>query len=249
MTTFFQIWRIVVAATFGFAFIALQGPAILFAQGPGFQAVYDDTYAHYREAVFHARTGNTPVAALALDDFVVKWSALVGQFGDNPPAEYAGDGAWKDTLQVILTSAEEGLDALDADDPETAREKINPIRAMLGDLRRRNNIVSWSDNVDALSAAMEVLARYRKEVRDLEDSEAVAMVREQGAVVEAMFEKCRVEAVPEIAADPEFKRLVDGAAESMAKLWEALETKDSRLLRIGIGELRSYERILFLRFG
>jgi hypothetical protein len=103
--------------------------------------------------------------------------------------------------------------------------------------------------VNALGAAMDVLARYRREVKDLGDATAVAMVREQAAIVEALFEKCRDQAAREVATDPEFKRLVDGAAESMGKLLESLETGDILLYRIGIGEMRSYERIMFLRFG
>ena len=103
--------------------------------------------------------------------------------------------------------------------------------------------------MDGLSAAMDLLARYRNGVSDLEDKEAVARVRAQAVLVEALFEECRLEAAPVIATDADFMRLVDGAAESVAKLWEALETKDAWLFRVAIGELRSYERIMFLRFG
>jgi hypothetical protein len=229
--------------------MALLAPVTLMAAEPDFHATYDDAYAHYREAFFHARTGNTPVAAIALEEFVVKWTALVTQFADDPPPEYANDAAWKSALQDILGRAERGLDALDEEDAETAREAIYPIRTILGDLRRRNNVTSWSDTIDALSAAMVPLARYRKSVRDMSDPATIALVREQALIVEAIFAKCRAEATPAMHADPEFKRLVDGAADSMAKLLRSLETRDSRLMRIGIGELRSSERIMFLRFG
>lgn len=248
MTILFRLWRMAKIAVPG-ALMVLLAPATLFAGEAGFQAGHNNAYPHYREAVFYTRTGNTPVAALALDEFVVKWSALVEAHGDSPPGEYAGDEAWKSTLQDILTRAETGLEALDADDPEAAADSIGPIRAILGDLRRRNNVVTWSNRVDALSTAMDLLARYRKEVRNLEDDAAVALVRDQAALVQTLFEKCQAEAAPDLAADPEFIRLIDGAAESMGRLLEALETKDPLLLRIGIGELRSYERIMFLRFG
>ena len=241
-------WRAAKTALLAFACLFTLAPAG-FADGTGFLTAQADAYAHYREAVFYTRTGNTAVAGLALDEFVVKWAALAAKYADSPPAEYAGDASWKDTLQEIMKRAETGLDALDADDPEAARDAIDPIRAMLGDLRRRNNVTAYSDHVDALGMAMDVLARYRKEVRDLGDAAAVAMVREQAAIVEALFEKCRDQAAREVATDPEFKRLVDGAAESMGKLLESLETGDLLLYRIGIGELRSYERIMFLRFG
>lgn len=242
----FQNFRM---AAMALALLTVLAPAGRADDAPGFSAARADAYSHYREAFFYTRTGNTAVAGLALDEFIVKWSALVDAYVGNPPAEYSGDAAWKDTLRDILARAEMGLDALDANDPKAARDAINPIRGILGDLRRRNNVVAYSDHVDALSAAMDVLARYRMEVKDLGDAEAVAMVRGQAAIVEALFEKCRSEAAPTVADDPEFKRLIEGAAESMAKLMESLKSKDLLLYRIGIGELRSYERIMFLRFG
>jgi hypothetical protein len=225
------------------------GTAPALANGQDFDAAQSEAYVHYREAAFYTRTGNTPVAGLALDEFVMKWAALVDRYADSPPAVYASDQKFGETLREILTRAESGLEALDADDPETAREAISPIRGMLGELRRRSGVVTWSDLVDELSAAMDVLARYRREVKDLDDADAVTRVREQAAAVAALFVRCNKEAAPDIAGDPEFRRLVDGAAGSMEKLMKSLETKDSLLFRIGIGELRSYERIMYLRFG
>jgi hypothetical protein len=225
----------------------LSSPAL--AGGPDFQAAQSEAYAHYREAAFYTRTENIPVAALALDEFVSKWSALVRRYADDPPPAYASDPRWKATLQEILARARTGLDSLDAGEPEAAAEAIGPIRAMLGDLRHRNNVASFSDTVDALSAAMDVLARYRKDVRNIKDPATVKKIGKQADVVEALFEKCRDEAGPEMSDDPEFKRLISGAAESMAKVRNSLKTGNLRLFRIGSGELRSYERIMFLRFG
>ncbi len=219
------------------------------ADGPDFQTVQAVAYAHYREAVFYTRTGNTPVAGLALDEFVTKWAALVQAYADSPPPEYAADAKFGDTLRNVLARAEKGLEALDADDPDTAGDAIKPIRRILAELRKRNGLVTWSDLVDELSAAMDVLARYRREVKELDDPAIVSMVRDQAAIVAALFKRCGREAAHEVANDPEFKRLISGASESMGRLMESLETKSVRLYRIGIGELRSYERIMYLRFG
>lgn len=232
-----------------FVIMMLLAPGPLAAGGANFETDRAGAYAHYREAVFYARTGNTPIAALALDEFIVKWSALVATYADSPPAAYAAETDWSGVLGDILERAESGLEALDTDDAEAARTAIDPIRGILGDLRRRNGVITYSDHVNALSAAMDVLARYRREVKDLGDAQAVAAVREQAAIVSTLFEKCRSAATPDIAGDPEFMRLVDGAAESMGKLLKSLQTGDILLYRIGIGELRSYERIMFLRFG
>lgn len=214
-----------------------------------FNDAFTDAWGHYRQAVFYGRSGNVAVAALELDDFVTKWSALAARFGDHPPDAFADDGAWKDTLDSIGAIARQGLGQFDAGDVEAAKQTLAPVRGIAGDLRRRNGVTVYSDDVDELSAAMDVLARYRREIDDLGNPESLALVTRQASVVAYLFDRCDARASVAVKGDPEFRRLIDGARESMDKLWSSLGTGDIRLYRIGIGELRSYERILFLRFG
>lgn len=206
-------------------------------------------YGHYRQAVFYMRTDNPAVAALELDEFVSKWTGVVDTFGKAPPDSYSDDPAWAATLDGVLARAEIGLEALDDGDLAAAREAAEPIRNALAELRRRNGVVMFSDHIDELTAAIDVLVRYRREVTDLGDDEVVEPVRRQAAVVAYLFEKVRVNAPAAIADDPEFKRTFDGVAESMGRLWRGLQTRDPRLFRIGSGELHSHERMLYLRFG
>ena len=215
-----------------------------------FQATFAEAWAHYRQVSFYAgRAGNVDVAALELEDFITKWSALEAKYRGNPPDAFSDDAAWMETLEDVGSRARDGLDRLDAGDLDGARALLMPIRGIMGDLRRRNGIATYSDRIDELTAEMTVLARYRREVKELDDSAAVAMVTRQAAVVAYLFERCAEEAPAAVAQDPEFKRQIEGGRESFAKLWKALETGDARLYRISIGELRSYERILFFRFG
>lgn len=214
-----------------------------------FNDAFADAYGHYRQAVFYGRSGNIAVAALELEQFVGKWTGVVARFGANPPDAFTDDRAWAETLELVGLAAQRGLEQLDAGDAEAAQEALDPIRDVTGDLRRRNGVSVYSDHVDELSAAMDVLAYYRRAIEDLGDPEAVARVAKQAAIVAYLFEKCDLRAPEAIRRDPEFRRMIDGANESLAKLWTSLKTGDLRLYRIGIGEVRSYERILFLRFG
>ncbi len=214
-----------------------------------FNDAFADAWGHYRQAVFYGRSGNVAVAALELDDFVTKWSALAARFGDHPPDAFSDDGAWKDTLESIGATARQGLGQFDAGDVEAAAQTLAPLRGIAGDLRRRNGVTAYSDEVDELGAAMDILARYRREIEDLGNPESLALVTRQASVVAYLFDKCDARASAAVKGDTEFRRLIDGARESMDKLWLSLGTGEIRLYRIAIGELRSYERILFLRFG
>lgn len=228
--------------------IALPGPAAA-SDLRAFNDAFADAWGHYQQAVFYGRTGNVAVAALELDAFAGKWSALVARFGPAPPDAFAEDPAWAETLESIGVAAREALAHFDAGDAEAAARTLAPLREIAAALRRRNGVTVYADNIDELSAAMDVLARYRREVKDLDDVGAVARVTRQAAVVAYLFEKCETRAAESVRDDPEFRRLIDGARDSMQKLWTSLRSGDIRLYRIGIGELRSYERILVLRFG
>lgn len=214
-----------------------------------FNDAFADAYGHYRQAVFYGRSGNVAVAALELEQFATKWSVVAARFGENPPDAFADDHKWLETLNAIGIAAQQGLEYLDAGDAGAAREALEPIRDIAGDLRHRNGVSTHSDDVDELSAAMDILARYRRSIESLADPEDVTKVTEQAAIVAYLFQKCDLRAPESVRNDPEFRRLIEGANESLAKLWTSLKTGDMRLYRIGIGEVRSYERILFLRFG
>lgn len=215
----------------------------------GFNAGFAKAYPSYRQAMFYLRSDNQAVAALELDGFVEQWNALAARWAGSPPDSYADDSTWAKTLRDIGARGGRALTLLDAGDGKGALEVLSPVRGMLGDLRRRNGIVAFSDCVDELSAAMDIFARYRRELTDLSDRKAVEPVRRHAAVVAYLFERCDRRAPEPIAKDAEFRRLMDGARVSMDRVWTGFETGDARLYRIGIGELRSFERILFLRFG
>lgn len=214
-----------------------------------FHTAFADAWGHYRQVAFHVGRGGEAVAAIELDEFVSKWTALAATYRSDPPAAFADDDSWGRTLDDIGSRAKAGLERLDGGDIDGAKEQLLPIRGIAGDLRRRNGVVIHADSIDELSAAMDVLAGYRRDFKELDDPAIIETVTRQAAIVAYLFEKCDRLAPPAIAEDPEFRRQVDGAKESMDKLWQALRSGDVRLFRIGIGEARSYERILFFRFG
>ncbi len=214
-----------------------------------FNGAVADIYGHYRQAVFYTRTGNAAVAALELDEFVAGWEAVIEKYGAAPPDAFADDRDWVAALSDVRAGAALGLAALDRGDLEAAADSLAPVRGMLGDLRRRNGVITFSDHVDELSAAMDVLARYRGEVDDLSEDATAELVGRQATIVEYLFDQVRRHAPPSVAGNAEFVRMLDGVGESMTRLRRGLRERDIRLFRIGSGELRSHERMLFLRFG
>ncbi len=232
------------------AFLIALAPAAGASELSAFNSAVADAYGHYRQASFYLRRSASPdIAALELESFIEKWQAVVERFAGAPPDAFADDPQWGGTLREIASRAGTALASLDKGDAAAAQETLLPVRGLFGDLRRRNGVTTYSDVIDALSAGMEAFLKYRRNPPDFSDRGQVESMLRQAAVVGYLFDRCAARAPGELLADEEFRRLIDGARESMQKVWIAAETDDLRLLRVGIGEVRSFERILFLRFG
>lgn len=221
------------------------------ADGIGeFNTAFADAWGHYRQTLFYLKRGASPdIAAIELESFVGKWRAVVEKFAGAPPREFAGDPDWRKTLRGVAASADKALAELDRGEAEAARQALLPVRGELGDLHRRNGVARYSDRIDELSAAMNSLAEFRRNLPDPANAGELTSFVRRAAILDYVIERCREYAPTEIRDDEEFRRLIDGARVSMDKVWESLATGETPLLRVGIGELRSYERILFLRFG
>ncbi len=214
-----------------------------------FHAAVDDAYGHYRESDFYLRTGNAGVAAFELEALEAKWRALVARFAAKPPRAYAADTHWTRDLADIGKRAAEGLRLADAGEPEAARAMLKPVRRILGDMRRRNGIFLFSDCVDGANGAMEGLYKFRHAPPDFERSESVRAARRATAEMRRWYVRCRDMASPGRATDTEFKRLMERSLYSIGRLDVALDQKNQRMFINIIRELRSSDRILFLRFG
>ncbi len=138
---------------------------------------------------------------------------------------------------------------LEAGDTAGATVALAPIRAALGDLRKRNGIVTFSDRVDAFSAAMETMWVYRRSPPDMADPEAMAALAEQARTLRRALEAVAASPTEKIAADPQFQRLIAGSFENIATIEHAIETRNQEVLIRALRELRSSEQLLWMNFG
>ncbi len=206
-------------------------------------------YGHYRAAAAYLRTGNAALAAIELEAAREKWRGVEARFASSPPDAFGDDPAWASTLARIGAALEQALAATDAADFKAARETLAPIRGALGDLRARNNVVVFSDRVDAVTVAMDRLWRFRHEPPDFDSAAALRELRSGTAVLEYLLRQCHAAAPGELRSDSDFIRFLDSGIEGVERLWRAIETKDRELLINTLRELRSFERLFYLRFG
>ena len=208
-----------------------------------------EAYAPYRGAMSYMHTGNLGLAAFALDAMAARWTGLCDRFRNQPPATFAEDPAWRSSLDEITGRIETARARLEAGDAEGAEAALAPIRAALGALRRRNGIVTFSDRIDAFSAAMDKIWVHRRNPPDMTDPRTITALAEQARALRQAMAEVAADPPEKIAGDPQFQRLIEGSLESVATIDRAIEAHDQTLLIGALRELRSSERLLWMNFG
>ncbi len=206
-------------------------------------------YVHYRGAVFYARTGNLGVSTVELKLMAAKWQAVLDRFATAPPDAFADDPAWGQTLRGVGRQIAAAAAAARRGDADATRDALAPIRRELAALRRRNNVVVFSDCTDELHAAVDTVWSYRREPPDFASAEALARFKARLGVVAYMFRRCHARAPAAAAKSAEFNRLFETARDSLGRLRRALNEGNGAGLTGALRELRSLDHMLFLRFG
>ena len=214
-----------------------------------FMAASKQALDHNRSADFYLRTGNIGVAVFELQAMADIWTQARARFDENPPEPFAEDPEW----QASLASISDGITAAAAQsregDAKTARETVQRIRTMFSELRRRNGITVYADCVAELNAAIDSIWRFRRAPPDLTVAAEVDTFKAHVAVIDYLVRKCRDRAPQTYRDDEMFDRLFSQSLEAIGRFDGALRDRNSRLLIDTLRELRSFDRMIFLRYG
>lgn len=214
-----------------------------------FHAAAESAFTPYRTALSYLRTGNIDAAAFELEAMIAAWSALEGRFGGEAPDAFADDPAYGEVIARIGDDSDAALAAIDSGDPEGAAALLTPLLPLLSDLRRRNGLYLLSDCIREFYDAMDALWVYRDAMPDLSSASARVELLSRAAVVEYATGRCEAMADPALRVDPEFRRLFDIFYDGMPPLREGVVDQDSvRIINV-LRELRSAQRLIYLRFG
>ena len=204
---------------------------------------------HNRSADFYLRTGNTGVALFELQAMAVIWTEVRTKFDKKPPDPFAEDPQWQATLLAISDEIEAATVQSRDGDAKAARKTVQHIQQIFSRLRERNGIAIYADCVAELNSAMESIWRFRHEPPDFAVASEVDGFKAQLAVVDYLVRKCRDRAPEAYRDDEMFNRLFGQSLEAIGRFDDALRDGNRRLLIDTLRELRSFDRMIFLRYG
>ncbi len=204
--------------------LARNAPAAAQVSEP--PAAREAVLAERRIAAGYLRTGNGDLAALALERLA---KALQG----GPHASIAG----------------EALAAIDAGDLPRAAQLVTELGDRFAEDRRSAGVRVLADCVREASRTYHALDAHRVAPPDLSAPATRAGLARAARASDDALARCDAEASASTKADPDFRRLIDGARASLARVPAAADTADGDLLHRLLIELRSFEQLLLFRFG
>jgi hypothetical protein len=125
-----------------------------FAADPVTDAM-QDAYAPYRAALFRTNSASQAESQAAISQAQQSWARLSAQFGAAPPAPYDRDPAFAASLAEVSKVYARAAEQIAANQLAPAHETLEHARDIMAELRRRNQVIVYSDHMNAYHAEME----------------------------------------------------------------------------------------------
>ena len=214
-----------------------------------FQQAFEEAYGHYREAFFYLRRDNVMVAIFELEAMVAAWHLLEQKYARRPPALYAKDVEWKDTLSTVGAIARKALETVTKGETKSAYDILTPARFILSKLRKRNGVITFRDHVEAANLAFRELFTFRHDPPNFDDSNVVRALRKHLVETIAAYQNCLDKAPPKAAEDEQFKRLINDSLYYLKRIELAIDKKSKTDVINILRRVVSSNNLLWLHFG
>ena len=203
-------------------------------------------YAPYRVALFRTNSGAQAESQQAIADAQQALGQVVTRYGKQPAAPYDRDASFAASLAKVAAVYEKAAGETRANQLPHAHETLEEARDLLAELRRRNQVIVYSDHMNASHAQMELVLKEGPGL--LSGSGMIDLAGKAGAL-DYLARHLQSEAPADLAADGEFKLAAAAVTKSVADLNTALQRQDAAAIKEALGKLKGPYSRMFLKFG
>lgn len=226
--------------------LALFASASAFAADPVTDAM-TRAYAPYRVALFRTNSKAQDESRQAIEQAQKAWSELIAQFGQKPPAPYDRDTAFAASLSKVSAVYAKAATEIANNQLAPAHETLEEARDLMADLRRRNNVIVFSDHMNAYHEEMEHLLNDGEKL--LAKSGGMVELTAKAGTLAYLAGKLTREAPADLTQNDEFKTAAKAVEKSVADLMAALIRQDAAAVKEAIGKVKGPYSRMFLKFG
>jgi hypothetical protein len=204
-------------------------------------------YAPYRVALFRTNSNAQVEAQQAIAQAQQAWTKLTQQYGGKPPAPYDRDPAFATSLGEVSKVYEAAAPQVAANQLTAAHETLEKARDIMAEIRRRNQVVVFSDHMNAYHTEMENVLISGPEVLMQADGkqEFIAMV----GVLNYLAKRLRSEAPDSYAKNEDFVESVKAVEKSVSDLRAASFSQDAAAIKAALAKVKAPYSKFFLKFG
>jgi hypothetical protein len=211
-----------------------------------FEAQLRSVYAPYRNALFHTNKKDKALSEQAIGRFSSDWETLTARWSAEPPPQYEDDPNFTAVLGKVTTTIENARSQISKGELAEAHEILEKIRDILGDLRSRNGIITFSDRMNAYHEAMEHI--LTKSYGGF-DAKALGELREDASVLDYLFGLLQKHPPTGLGDHSEFTQALSAVKISVDGLVGSVRAGDTAAARQAIQNLKQPYAVLFLKFG
>ncbi|MBL8389214.1 MAG: hypothetical protein JNK17_13465 [Hydrogenophaga sp.] len=218
----------------------------VWAADPVTEAI-QSAYAPYRVALFKTNAGQPGESAEALKQAQSAWDQVSRLVKSQPTVPYANDALMARTLAGVDASYATASQQVASGQLPQAHATLEGVRDLLSELRRQNQVIVYSDHMNAYHAQMEHL--LDEGPKWLKAGDGMPQLAAQAGVLSYLATKLASEAPASVQASPEFKALLGGVMRSVEALNAALMAGDKAQIEKAIGQVKAPYSKLFIKFG
>lgn len=201
----------------------------------------------YRMALFKTNGTSQTEAQQALAQAQQAWEKLNVQVGAKPAAPYDRDAAFAKSVDAVNQVYAKAMKEIAANDLKAAHNTLEEAREIMAEMRQRNNVVVYSDHMNAYHAVMEHILVDGKAT--LAQPKGLLLLTGQAGALTYLAKRLTSQAPASHTQNPEFTGLVDAVNKSVAALEAALLNQDEAAVKDAMAKLKGPYSKLFAKFG
>lgn len=229
--------------------LCLSGPAA--ADGiAAFESQLSDALNQYRDAYVHTGPSlNDPAAGKeALAAFVTAWKGLSDRWSDHPPPHYSEDPLFAEDMAAIAEIAGQALARAKAGAPAQAHASLGQARALLAEMRRRNGLHGFADEMDAFDDRLSEEGDSLLDDPQLTPEQAIQLL-EQTAVLAYLGERIQKQSPGALADDANFLEMTEDLNRQIRGLQMLISAGQRDPVMAALKDLRRQFDRLWLLYG
>ena len=204
-------------------------------------------YTPYRVALFRTNSNSQSESETAVVQASKAWQEIISTYAKAPPAPYDRDKNFAKSLADVAAVYERASLEIRAQKLTQAHETLENARDLMSEMRRRNNVIVYSDHMNAYHAEMEHM--LSESPKWLEQPNGFLLVMEKQGAMAFLAARLKSEAPSAVTSDPAFAPALKALEQSLTALREAILTQDAARVRSAISKIKGPYSQLFLKFG